>query len=494
VDTPASTRENVFRRIAAAAGFLILLVLAICLTRTARLEPYRVDASRADQDIANAAITVERFTTALTFPTISTQDSATFDPAPFTELHTWIEDAFPNVTRRLTREVVAKYSLLFTWAGSDTMLDPILLMGHLDVVPVEPGTESRWTHPPFEGVVADSFVWGRGTLDDKASVIAILEAVEWLIGQGYEPRRTIYLAFGHDEELGGFSGAAEIAAILKARVGRLAFLVDEGGVIAAGLMPGVNRPVALIGVVEKGSMGVNLTVEQTGGHSSMPPEHTAVGILSRAITLLENNQMPATLTPVVSEMFLRLAPEMPFTMRFPMANLWAFQPVIVRALLDNPRTAAMLRTTTAATMVSGSPKENVLPIVARGLVNFRLLPGDTPEMVLDHVRRVVRDTVVHLEGSGREASPVADYAAPEFKIVERTIGQLFPDAVPVPFLMIGGTDTRHYEGLTRNVYRFNPMVATTELLSGAHGTNERVRADDFVRAARFFAQLIRNAQ
>jgi len=482
------------RRVAAIAGTALLLFVVVCVVRTLSLEPYRVNAPATDRDIANAAINVERFTTALTFPTISTQDSATFDPAPFTELHTWIEDAFPNVTRRLTREIVANYSLLYTWTGSDTTLDPILLMGHLDVVPVEPGTESRWTHPPFAGVVADSFVWGRGTLDDKASVVAILEAVEWLIGQGYEPRRTIYLAFGHDEELGGFSGAAEIAAILKARVGRLAFLVDEGGVVAEGLMPGVNRPVALVGVVEKGSMGVNLTVEQAGGHSSMPPGHTAVGILSQAITRLENNQMPATLTPVVSEMLLRLAPEMPFTMRFPMANLWAFRPVIVRALLGNPRTAAMLRTTTAATMVSGSPKENVLPIVARGLVNFRLLPGDTPEMVLDHVRRVVADTVVHVDGRGREASPVADYAAPEFKVVERTIGQLFPDAVPVPFLMMGGTDTRHYEGLTRNVYRFNPIVATTELVSGAHGTNERVRADDFVRAARFFAQLIRNAQ
>ena len=483
-----------FRRIAAAAGILVLLLLGICLTRAARLEPYRVDGPPADPDIASAVITVERFTTALTFPTVSTQDSASFDPAPFREMHTWIEDAYPNITRRLTREVVANYSLLYTWTGSDTTLDPVLLMGHLDVVPVEAGTESRWTHPPFEGVVADSFVWGRGTLDDKASVVAMLEAVEWLIGQGYEPRRTIYLAFGHDEELGGFAGAAEIAGILKARVGRLAFLVDEGGVVADGLMPGVNRRVALIGVVEKGSMGVNLTVEQTGGHSSMPPERTAVGILSRAITRLEDNQMPATLTPVVREMLLRVAPEMPFTMRFPLANLWAFQPVIVRALLGNPRTAAMLRTTTAATMVSGSPKENVLPIVARGLVNFRLLPGDTPEMVLDHVRRVVGDTVVHVEGRGSEASPVADYAAPEFMVVEKTIGQLFPDAVPVPFLMIGGTDTRHYEGLTRNVYRFNPIVATTDMLSGAHGTNEKVRADDFVRAARFFAQLIRNAQ
>jgi len=241
-------------------------------------------------------------------------------------------------------------------------------------------------------------------------------------------------------------------------------------------------------------MGVQLTVEQPGGHSSMPPRHTAVGILSRAITRLEDNPMPARLTPVVEEMLLRLAPEMSLGLRIPLANLWAFRPLIVRALLRNDRIGATLRTTTAATMVSGSPKENVLPIIARGLVNFRILPGNTPEMVLDHVRRTVDDTSVHVEGRGREASPIADYRAPEFMLLEKTIGQLFPGAVPVPFLMIGGTDTRHYEALTRNVFRFNPIVATNELVSGAHGTNERVRADDFARAARFFAQLIRNAQ
>jgi carboxypeptidase PM20D1 len=482
------------RRIAAVLGVALALFAVICVVRAARLEPYRLDTLPADSSIAEAQFTVDRFRAALRFPTVSTQDSPQFDPAPFLSLHDWVATAFPNVSRRLTREVVARYSLLYTWTGSDTTLDPILLMGHLDVVPVERGTESRWTHPPFEGAVADSFVWGRGALDDKASVIAILEAVEWLIDQGFEPRRTVYLAFGHDEELGGSSGAGQLAAILQARAGRLAFLVDEGGVIAEGLIPGVDRPVALIGVVEKGSIGVRLTVEQTGGHSSMPPRHTAVGILSQAITRLEASPMPARLTPVVEEMLLRVAPEMPLTARIPLANLWAFRPLIVRALQKNDRIGASLRTTTAATMVSGSPKENVLPIVARGLVNFRILPGDTPEMVLDHVRRTVDDTAVHVEGRGKEASPVAVYKAPEFTVVEKTILQLFPRAVPVPFLMIGGTDTRHYEGLTRNVYRFNPIVATTELVSGAHGTNERVRAADFVRAARFFAQLIRNAQ
>ena len=472
----------------------LVVFAAVCVVRASRMEPYRVDVTPADSAIANAAFNTDRFTAALRFPTISTQDSSSFDPAPFLALHQWLAESFPNVSRRLTREVVADYSLLYTWTGSDPTLDPVLLMGHLDVVPVEPGTESRWKHPPFAGVVADSFVWGRGTLDDKASVMAILEAVDWLVAQGFEPRRSIYLAFGHVEDLGGNRGAASMAAIIQQRSGRVAFLLDEGGVIAQGLAAGVDRPVALIGVVEKGSISVQLTVEQVGGHSSMPPRNTAVGILSRAITRLEENPMPARLTPVVQDMLLRLAPDMPMGSRIPLANLWAFRPVLVRALQRSPQFNAALRTTTAATMVSGSPKENVLPIVARGVVNFRILPGDTPETVLAHVRRVVDDSSVQVAGEGRGASPVADYGSPEFRNLEKTITQLFPTAVPVPFLMVGGTDTRHYEGLTRNVYRFNPFVATPELISGAHGTNERVRADDFVRAVRFYAQLIRNAQ
>lgn len=482
------------RRLLTVLGLALGALFAVCAIRAGRMQPYSVGATPADAAIASASFTTDRFSAALRFATISTQERAAFDSAPFLAMHAWLREAFPNVDRRLTREAVAGLSLLYTWPGTDTTLEPVLLMGHLDVVPVEPGTESRWTYPPFAGTVADGHVWGRGTLDDKASVIAILEAVEWLVAQGFQPRRTIYLAFGHDEELGGFQGAAALAKVVGERAGKLAFLVDEGGVVAQGLVPGVSRPVALIGVVEKGSMGVELTVERVGGHSSMPPRNTAVGILSRAITRLEDHQMPARLTPVVEEMFLRVAPEMPFLNRLIMANLWVFRPVVVRLMQANDRTAAMLRTTTAATMVSGSPKENVLPILAKALVNFRILPGDTPEDVLEHVKRAVADTSVHVAGTGRGASPVADYAAPEFGIVEKTVGQLFPEAVPVPFLMIGGTDTRHYEGLTRNVYRFNPIVATTELVSGAHGTNERVRADDFVRAARFFAQLIRNAQ
>lgn len=484
------------RRVALGVGLALLVLFAVLAVRAATMKPYRVAASTPDRAIAAAAVSPDRLTGALRFPTISTQEASAFDPQPFLALHEYLRTAFPRVHASLEREVVGGYSLLYTWRGSDTSLAPILLMGHLDVVPVESGTEASWKHPPFAGMVADDFIWGRGALDDKSASVAVMEAVELLLERGFRPRHTIYLAFGHDEELGGFAGARAMAGLIKERSGRLDFLLDEGGVIAGeGLIPGVARQVALVGVVEKATLNVELTVEGTGGHSSMPPAHTAVGVLSRAITRLEDNPLPPRLTPVSEAMFGRLAPEMPFGRRLLMANLWLFRPLVVSVLARGQSTAATMRTTTAATMVSGSPKANVLPIKARAIVNFRILPGETAADVLAHVRRVVADSTVRVSVSGtpNDPSPVADYRSPQFAVLERTIVQLFPDAVPVPFLMVGGTDTRHYESLTRNVFRFNPFVATPEMISGAHGTNERIRAGDFARGVQFYAQLILNS-
>lgn len=476
------------------AGLVVLV--GVCLWRTMRLTPYALETDPVDSAIAAAMPTPERLSGALRFQTISNQESSRFDPASFLGLHDYLAASFPATHAALQREIVGEYSLLYTWAGTDPSLDPILLMGHLDVVPVEAGTEGRWTHPPFSGTVADGFIWGRGTLDDKGSVLAILEAVELLVGQGFRPQRTVYLAFGHDEEVGGGSGAREISRILQERAKRLAFLLDEGGVVAEGIVPGVARPTAMVGVVEKGTVNVELVVERPGGHSSMPPAHTAVGILSRAITRLEDNPMPARLTAVTERTFTLLAPEMPFLQRFLLANLWLSRPVVVGAMARDERAAATLRTTTAATMIRGSPKSNVLPARAEAVVNFRIAPGDTPEDVVAHVQRVVNDTAVHVipQGRGSLPSSVADYASSEYEKLEKTVSQLFPGVVTVPFLMIAATDTRHYEPLTRNVFRFNPFVVNPDMVDGVHGTNERLRAEDFARGVRFYAQLIRNMQ
>ena len=209
----------------------------------------------------------------------------------FLALHEYLKETFPKVHSGLTKETINDYSLLYTWKGSDETLKPILLMAHLDVVPVEPASEADWQHPPFEGQIQDGYIWGRGALDDKAGVMGLLEAVETLLAEGFRPKRTIYLAFGHDEELGGPNGAAKIAELLLSRKVELDYVLDEGLIIANGILP-VSKPVALIGIAEKGFVSLELSVETEGGHSSMPPPNTAIGILSEAVNKLEEGQMP----------------------------------------------------------------------------------------------------------------------------------------------------------------------------------------------------------
>jgi carboxypeptidase PM20D1 len=481
------------RRWLLASASLVGAIGAVCLWRALSLEPYVVTARAADTALL-AGVEVQRLREVLRLATVSPEDPNRFDSLPFLELQQLLVSAYPRLHQSLTRRVVNRYSLLYRWAGSDSSLEPVLLTGHLDVVPVDSATLHRWRHPPFAGEVSDGFIWGRGVLDDKGSVVAILEAVELLLRQGYTPRRTVYLAFGHDEELGGQEGAVQLAAVLRQEVSRLAFLVDEGGAVGEGVVAGVERPVGLIGVAEKAAVNIELSVEQPGGHSSMPPRWTAVGVLARALTRLEEHPFELRLTPVVREMFLRLAPEMPFKARLALANLWLLEPLVLRQMAGDPRLAATLRTTTAPTILSGSTKANVLAGRATAVVNFRLLPGDTPEGVLARVRSVVGDSAVRLRllGSGTAGGEVADYHGWEYRLLERIIAQVFPGVLPVPFLTVGATDARHYTSLTRNVYRFSPLRVTPELLESIHGSNERVAVPDFGRAVLFYAQLLRS--
>ncbi|MBI2834160.1 MAG: M20/M25/M40 family metallo-hydrolase, partial [Acidobacteria bacterium] len=370
------------------------------------------------------------------------------------------------------------------------------LAAHLDVVPVEPGTDARWTHPPFSGDIADGHVWGRGALDDKASLTAILQALEDLVAEGFRPARTIYLAFGHDEELGGTSGATAMASRLGRRGVRADFLVDEGMVITEGLMPGVSRPVALIGLAEKGFLSLELTTTVQGGHSSMPPGVTAVGLLARAIERLEANQMPARFSDPGRLTFEYVGPEMPFAARLVLANLWLFRPLLLAQLAGMPTTNASIRTTTAPTMFQAGVKDNVLPASGRAVVNFRILPGDSMAGVIDHVKRTIGDDRIDVHplanvGSS-EPSNVSPVDGRGFGILERTIRELFPETIVAPTLVLGGTDSRHYASITPNIYRFAPIKVKGEDLARAHGTNERISVANYADAVRFYRRLIRN--
>jgi len=479
------------KKLAALLGALVVVLVVVVVVRTMRFTPARGDARPAVALAPeNDTLLAQHLAGAIKFATISKQDSGP-ELVPMRALHAYLAQTFPRTHATLTHEVVAPASLLFEWKGSDPALEPMVMMSHLDVVPVEAGSEGSWTHAPFSGDIADGFVWGRGTLDDKVGVLSTLEAIESLVAKGYTPRRTIYLAFGDDEEVDGH-GAGAIVALLKSRGVHPLVAIDEGSGIIRGIIPGVSRPAGLIGIAEKGHMSVQLTVMAAGGHSSMPPPQTAVGVLAQAIDRLEKHPLPAHMNAATEGMLGQLAREMPLGARVMMANLWLTRPLVMWSMARSPVTNASLRTTTAPTMIQGSPKENVLPIRAQAIVNFRIIPGETPESVIEHVKKVVDDTnvVVTVVGVPSPPSPVSSTTSDAYRILSRDIAVLEPDAIIAPSLVVGATDSRQYGGYARDVYRFLPMQIGATDLERIHGTNERIGIHDYARGVAFMTLLI----
>ena len=363
------------------------------------------------------------------------------------------------------------------------------------MVPVDPGTEGDWEQPPFGGEIVDGVVWGRGAIDDKGGVISILDAVESLLAQGYTPARGVYLAFGHDEEVGGDFGALAMANLLAERGVRLEAAVDEGGVVAEGMLDFVDRPVAVIGIAEKGSISLQLQVRVDGGHSSTPPPQSAVGIIAAAVHRLEQNPFPASFGDTTRGFLEGLAPALPFAARAAIANLWLTAPLLTSTFSGNDAMNAMVRTTTAATIFHSGVKSNVLPKQATAVVNFRILPGETVESVTAHVRDVVDDERIEIgrapATTARNPSGVSPIDSDAYRALSSAIQAVHPDAIVAPYLVLGGTDARHYAILTHNVYRFGGFRLGTEALRLAHGTNERVSLENLAHAVRFYRALIR---
>lgn len=413
--------------------------------------------------------------------------------AAFEQLHAHLAQRYPRLHATLALERFGA-TLVFTWAGSDPLARPIALLAHQDVVPIAPGTEGLWKQPPFEGRVDGGFVWGRGAWDNKGNLVAQLEAVESLLAAGFRPRRTVYLVLGHDEEVGGSQGAVKVAEALRQRGVKLEAVLDEGLVVTDGILPGLKAPAALVGVAEKGSVSLQLTATAKPGHSSLPPGpgQSAIGILSNALARLDAKPLPGGVSGVAAQMFAALAPEMALAQRVPLANLWLFAPVVEPLLAKGPSTNALLRTTTAMTIVQAGNKENVLPGEAKAVVNFRLLPGDTAESVADFVRRTVADERVTVEriGLAFEASRVSSAGSPFFGAIERSLREVFPGAVVAPGLMLAATDARHFEGVADDVYRFSPVRARPEDLARFHGTDERLSVDNLVEMIRFYHRLL----
>lgn len=438
---------------------------------------------------------------AIQLKTISNTDPAKVDPLPFEGLRNLLQVLYPQVDDHLTREVINGGGLLYTWQGTEPDLDPIALAAHQDVVPANEAADSGWTHPPFAGEIADGYVWGRGALDCKGSLISIMEAVNNLIRDGFAPRRTVYLLFGHDEECSGTHGAVALADILEARGVRLALLLDEGGSVTTSTLPGIESPVAMIGVTEKGHLSLKLKATTKPGHASTPSTPTAIGALSLAIATLENNPFPQHLD-MVEFMMSFVGAELPFMDRLMLANTWLFGGAVKRKLSQNPSTDANTRTTIAPTILRAGSAENVLPATAEALINLRIFPGETVRETYERIYDLVADQTLEvlpahgetLEGDHTwEPTEISDIDSPQFRLLTRLSQSAYPEALVAPFMMNGATDSRHYSKLSHFIFRFSPILLSQEDQDTVHGVNERLSFENAARMVSFMQALIRTA-
>jgi len=434
----------------------------------------------------------DRLAGAIRFPTISAEGKVDASAEALAGLHAYLQKSFPLVHQRLTRETVNAYGLIYTWPGSDPSLKPILLMAHQDVVPIAPGTEEKWHHAPFSGDIADGFIWGRGAWDDKGNLLALFEALESLIAGGAQPKRTIMIVSGHDEEAGGARGAKAIAELLAQRGIHPEFVLDEGEVITDGIVAGATRPIAFIGLAEKGMATFALTAEGVPGHSSMPPPRTVVGQLAAAVEKLESHPMPAKIDGLARRTFEQMALSMSGLQRWMLGNLWLTEPLVRRKLEGQPSTNAMLRTTTAVTVMSGGNKANVLPGRAQALVNFRIKPGERIDDVAAHIRQTIEDPAIDvtLQPDAEEPSPISPEDASGYRWIAQAIHEAAPDAAVVPGLVVGATDSRYMAHITDRVYRFMPIRVHPEDVARFHGTDERISVADYQGMIAFYKRLM----
>jgi carboxypeptidase PM20D1 len=473
----------------------VLLLAAAVAVNTLRQGSRQIEVAAASPLAIDQAGVADKLAGAIRFQTVSSHEDASLNAAEFQKLHAHLQQRFPLVHAKLQRELVGGLTLLYTWPGSDANAKPIAFLAHQDVVPIAPGTEPKWQSAPFSGERKDGYVWGRGAWDDKANLIAQMEAVEMLLASGFQPRQTVYLVFGADEEVGGLRGATQVVKLLQERKVRLDFVIDEGLLITEGIMPGLTQPTALIGIAEKGFLSVVMKVPATPGHSSMPPPKgtSAIAMMAAALRRLDDEQLPAGLRGVAREMFETIAPEMSGFQRVALSNLWLFGPLVQAQLEKGASTNAMLRTTTALTIVNAGNKDNVIPGEAQATVNFRLLPGDTTQSVMQHVRSKTgeRFELLALPGAA-DPSPVSPTDSASYQMLNRTVRSVFPGTLVAPGLMIAATDSRHFAAVSDHVYRFSPVRAKPEDLARFHGTNERIAETNLGELVRFYHQLLRN--
>ncbi|MCF7929191.1 MAG: M20/M25/M40 family metallo-hydrolase [Spirochaetales bacterium] len=493
-----------------------MLLRTLYLRRRGSGPPDNQEKEKREEALPTAEVfprAVEHLSSAVQYPTVSglePGDSGSKEAEKaFAEFPGFLRNTYRRVFSELELEFPSERGMLLRWPGRDSAEKPVLFTAHYDVVPAadeqaagtktDSGTEGAagegWLFPPFSGIVTDEgWIWGRGTLDNKIGVISLLEAVESLLSEGFVPRTDIYFAFGGDEETKGKEGAGRIAAELERRGLEFRFLLDEGMVITRGFLPGMRKAAALIGVAEKGYVDLELTAEDTGGHSSMPPPRTALGRIASVLAQLESRKFPLRMTSVVRRTLEHLVPAVSFGTAFLLSNLWFFGPLVLRILDRDPTTSSLIRTTVAATMAQGSSKENVLPSRASAVLNIRILAGETVVSVLQRIKETAEKENVQVRYLNQDETddPIesSSIEGEAYSLIADTVCSIFPDTLAVPFLMNGTTDSSKYRRVAKNIYRFTPVVLDRRDVGRIHGTNERLGSEALVQSIRFYQTIL----
>lgn len=478
-----------------------LIAAALFLTiNTMRLSSKQMSVEPAEPSELNADHLAKVMVEFLAVPSFSYHDRSEMSAEAFIQLHEILQESFPTAHQVLQRETVNDLSLVYRWPASDASADPILLMSHLDVVPIEAASLQQWTHSPAEPMIADGYIWGRGALDVKCGVIGIMAAVEQLAIEGFSPTRDIYLAFGHDEEVGGRDGNAAIARQFEQQGIRFAFVLDEGGAILDQVIPGIDRPVAFVAIAEKRSAECVMTAQGAGGHSSMPGR-SAIIHLALAITRIDQEPMPARMPEATSKLFDYLASEMPIVGRTVIANRYLLGSLLQRQLASKPSTDAVIRSTINVTNLATATAPNQSATVATATINTRLLSGDSLDDVISHLTRItdgirLRDGTRAIQfqpGQISSGDQVAPTDCDEFRMIQRTIHEIFPEVIVAPGLTSVTTDSAKYYPVSDKVYRFIPMRVNPTEMRSLHGIDERIGVDNLAEIASFYIQLLRNS-
>lgn len=474
---------------------LLGLFILITLVRAAFFKTPEPICEKFEAEKVDEKRVADNLTKAIRIKTVSNEDSSKVDWAEFERFHEFLRTSYPLIHKEMEVEKVSRASLLFKWQGSDESLEPIAFLAHQDVVPVTEGTEKDWEHPAFDGFNDGEFVWGRGALDMKNHLICLMESVETLLEEGYRPKRTVYLCFGHNEEIvaGSENGAHDLAEVLEKRGVHLDSVIDEGGAMLTAKVKGLlDANLTGVGVAEKGYADFEITVTAKGGHSSQPPEHTALGILAKKIEKLEKHQFKGKILPFVYNLFTDLGKRTTYPGRVVFCNLWLLKPLVLKIMTKIPPAASLVRTTTAVTMAKGSPAANVLPQKASITVNFRIMPGQSIEDVRRHIERLVGGDDVEIRFvKGKEPSLVSPTDTRAFETLSRLAVALDSKNIVAPYLVMGGTDAYNYENVCENIYRFAPFTIDTALLLTTHSTNERIPISQLVQGVTFFKRYIR---